>query len=84
MGKSIIVLPADHAAWLKERQYGIGASDAAAMLGISKWKSNEALWEEKTGLRAPEDISGKRNHFRKEYRDTATWSWEMEDPYVGD
>ena len=57
--RALIVLPADHAAWLKERQYGIGASDAAAMLGISKWKSNEILWEEKTGLRSPEDISGK-------------------------
>ena len=55
--KSIIVLPADHAAWLKERKFGIGASDAGAMLGLSKWKSNEALWEEKTGLRTAEDIS---------------------------
>ena len=26
---------------------------------------------------------GKHNIFRREYRDTATWSWEMEDPYVG-
>ena len=25
---------------------------------------------------------GKHNIFRREYRDTATWSWEMEDPYV--
>ena len=57
--KSIIVLPEDHAAWLKERKFGIGASDAGAMLGLSKWKSNEALWEEKTGLRTAEDISGK-------------------------
>lgn len=56
---SIIVLPETHEAWLKERKYGIGASDAAAVLGMSKWKTNVELWAEKTGLRQPEDISGK-------------------------
>lgn len=54
-----IVLPPDHAAWLKERRFGIGASDAASILGMSKWKSNEELWEEKVGIRQPEDISDK-------------------------
>lgn len=56
---SIIVLPETHEAWLKERKYGIGASEAAAVLGMSKWKTNAELWEEKVGLRQPEDISGK-------------------------
>ena len=56
---SIIVLPENHEAWLKERQYGIGASEAAAVLGMSKWKTNAELWEEKVGLRKPEDISSK-------------------------
>lgn len=56
---SIIVLPKDHEAWLQERRFGIGASDAASLLGMSKWKSNQQLWEEKVGLREPEDISGK-------------------------
>lgn len=55
----MIILPKDHEAWLQERKYGIGASDAASILGMSKWKSNQQLWEEKTGLREPEDISGK-------------------------
>lgn len=37
----------------------------------------------------PEDYfywqgDGKHNIFRREYRDTATWSWELEDPYVED
>lgn len=54
-----IILPKDHAAWIKERMHGIGASDAAAILGMSAWKSNLQLWEEKTGLREPEDISWK-------------------------
>lgn len=56
---SIIVLPETREAWLKERRKGIGASDAASILGMSKWKSNVELWEEKVGLREPEDISDK-------------------------
>lgn len=55
----MIVIPENHEAWLKEREYGLGASEAASYLGLSKWKSNLQLWEEKTGLRKPEDISGK-------------------------
>ena len=55
---SIIVLP-NREAWLEERKYGIGASESASILGMSKWKSNVELWEEKVGIRQPEDISGK-------------------------
>ncbi len=50
----------DHRAeWLKARKKGIGGSDAACVLGISPWKSNVRLWEEKTGITEPEDISEK-------------------------
>lgn len=45
--------------WLTERLSGIGASDAAAVIGASPYKTNTALWEEKTGRRQPEDISDK-------------------------
>ncbi len=40
----------DRAAWLAKRRTGIGGSDAAAVLGVSPWKSRFALWSEKTGL----------------------------------
>ncbi len=53
-----IILPNEEA-WRAERRNGIGASDAASILGMSKWKSNVALWEEKVGLREPDDISDK-------------------------
>lgn len=43
--------------WLEMRRTGIGGSDAAAVLGISPFKSNVELWEEKVGLRAPADLS---------------------------
>jgi len=45
--------------WLKARQRGIGGSDAGAVLGVNKYKSNVELWEEKTGRTTLEDISGK-------------------------
>lgn len=34
--------------WLQWRKQGIGGSDVAAILGISKWKSAIALWMDKT------------------------------------
>lgn len=54
-----VIIPETHEAWLQERKKGLGASDAASYLGLSKWKSNVQLWEEKVGIREPEDISGK-------------------------
>lgn len=49
----------DRAEWLEARKEGLGASDASALLGISPWKTNVQLWEEKTGLVVPEDIGDK-------------------------
>lgn len=43
--------------WLAFRRKGIGASDAAAVLGLSKWITNVELWEEKVGLRQPKNLS---------------------------
>ena len=45
--------------WLKNRVKGIGGSEAAAVLGLSKWLSNYDLWAIKTGKKEPEDIAGK-------------------------
>jgi putative phage-type endonuclease len=45
--------------WLKVRQGGIGASDAAAALGISPFKSQLELWLEKTGKVAQAGLSEK-------------------------
>lgn len=49
----------DRAEWLEYRRDGLGASDAAAVLGVSPWKTNVQLWEEKRGLVVPEDIGDK-------------------------
>lgn len=36
--------------WLAERRKGIGGSDAAAILGLSKWQSPTSLYMDKLGL----------------------------------
>lgn len=41
-------------AWLNERRKGIGGSDAAAVLGLSKWKTPLAVWQEKRGEIGPQ------------------------------
>lgn len=45
--------------WLEARKNHIGGSDASACVGLNPYKSNTELWEEKRGLRIPEDISDK-------------------------
>lgn len=45
--------------WLEERKKGIGASDSAAVLGLSQYKTNIQLWKEKTGKQESEDIGYK-------------------------
>jgi putative phage-type endonuclease len=40
------------------RKNYIGGSDAASVLGLSRWKSPLEVWAQKTGLVEPEDISG--------------------------
>ena len=45
--------------WLEARTSCVGGSDAAAIIGLHPYKSNVDLWEEKVGLRKPEDISDK-------------------------
>ena len=49
----------DRGKWLDFRRKGIGGSDAAAAVGLSRWKSPYQLWLEKTGQAEPEDLSGK-------------------------
>jgi len=45
--------------WLEQRRKTIGGSDAAAVMGVSSYKSPYALWAEKSGRMTPGDISGK-------------------------
>ena len=52
----------DRSSWLigRERIKGShGASDAAVLVGVSKFKTIDEFYEEKLGRRAPEDLSNK-------------------------
>lgn len=48
---------ADREAWLANRRTGIGASEAAAAIGKSPWKSRLELWGEKTCRLEQPDLS---------------------------
>ena len=55
----MILKPESREEWLELRRQGIGGSDAGTVLGLNRYKTNVQLWEEKTGLNVPEDISDK-------------------------
>lgn len=58
---SVSTVGISNSEWLEIRRQGIGGSDVAAILGISKYKSAMSLWLEKTGMVEPEDISDKES-----------------------
>lgn len=41
--------------WLKTRRSGIGGSEVAAILGLSKWSSEYQIWLDKTSNEEPEE-----------------------------
>lgn len=43
--------------WLEIRHSGVGASEASAIVGLNPYMNNIELWEYKTGLKEPDDIS---------------------------
>ena len=53
MGEGSEVRDKGRALWLQERRSGLGGSDAAAILGLSRWATEIDVWMAKTGL-APE------------------------------
>lgn len=55
--EAIRVVDGDRKAWLDVRRQGVGGSDVAAIMGLSRWKGAYSLWAEKTGLMVPDDIS---------------------------
>ena len=60
----------DREAWLQARNQGIGGSDASVIVGLNPWKSQFALWMEKTGQAEPEDLSDNERVY---------WGTQLED-----
>lgn len=71
-GSCRVVLPytADRVAWLKARHDGIGASEVAAVLSISKFESPYSLWRRKTGAPPEADTAPS---------EAAEWGLELEE-----
>lgn len=46
--------------WLNHRSNGLGASEAAAVCGMSNWMTPTELWKLKTGKAKPKDLSGNK------------------------
>lgn len=55
----IRVTDGDRSAWLDVRRKGVGGSDVAAIMGLSKYRSPYEVWAEKSGLMEQDDISNK-------------------------
>lgn len=45
--------------WLAFRNEGVGGSDVASIMGISRYRSPVEVWMEKRGMRQPADLSDK-------------------------
>ena len=66
--------------WLAFRQNGIGASEAAAVLGLSPFKTNVELWEEKVGLRQPKQIESDVIEYGRDAEDLLTQMFALDYP----
>ena len=47
-----------HDDWITARMKGIGASEAASIVGRSPWMTAQELWQIKTGMKERKDLSG--------------------------
>ena len=78
----IRIVPADEADWHYERRKRIQASDAAAVDGSSPWRTAAELYDEKTGMHTPEDISSKPYiRYGKEMEPIAREAFMLDFPY---
>lgn len=62
--------------WLQERQKGIGGSDAAVVLGLSKWKTPFELYLEKSGSVIPQEIQSDAAYFGSQLEDLVAKEFE--------
>ncbi|MDP4164415.1 MAG: YqaJ viral recombinase family protein [Bacillota bacterium] len=66
----------DRETWLHLRTKGIGGSDAAVVLGLSKWKTPFELYLEKSGLVIPEEIQSDAAYFGTQLEDLVAKEFE--------
>lgn len=67
--------------WLQFRTKGIGGSDTGAILGVSPFKTNVEVWEEKTGRKVPTDLStNEKVNYGKNAEDLLVKMFELDYP----
>ncbi|MBR5431241.1 MAG: YqaJ viral recombinase family protein, partial [Bacteroidales bacterium] len=64
-------------AWLELRRHSIGGSDAAGIVGLSKWASPYSIWAEKTG-RMPEQPDNEAMRQGRDLEDYVVQRWREE------
>lgn len=52
--REVLRSDAPRARWLKGRQTGVGGSDIAAIVGLSRWGTSYSVWLDKTGKPLPD------------------------------
>ena len=75
--KPRIIKPASHEEWLKEREYGIGASEVGAVLGVSPYETPFSLWLKKT-KQIPPEPENEAMLMGHMLEDVVAKRWEME------
>jgi len=62
---NIIIRPKDRQEWLRDRQFGIGSSEVATILGLNPWETPLQLWRRKKGIDPPkaENFAMKAGHY---------------------
>lgn len=68
----------DRQKWLEVRNTGIGGSDAACILGLSKWKSAFQIWNEKIRKVEPEDLPENEFIYWGNYHEEGVARWFCE------
>ena len=59
--------------WYAARDKGIGASEAATVLGLNRYQSAYRLWAEKRKLVSPPDLSDNKDVQRGNYLESVIW-----------
>ncbi len=74
---AIVIRPASHEEWLRQRSFGIGSSDVATILGLNPFDTPYQLWRRKTGIDPPKDenFAMKAGHYLE---DAVSRFWQDE------
>lgn len=68
--------------WHKMRAQGIGASEIAAVLGLSPWQSPFSLWHAKAGTVTRDDIDSPAIHWGHRHEALIADEWAIRNPWA--